>query len=186
MKFCSVCGSEVVLKIPEGDSLTRHVCESCGTIHYQNPKVIVGTITIWEKKILLCKRAIEPRKGYWTLPAGFLENRETVEEGAARETEEEANAKIKIIKLHSVYSIPHISQIYMFFLADLLDGKFSTSPESEEVKLFSHDEIPWDDIAFASVTFALKKYTEDIVSAETHMGSLSADRKNFKEQKKED
>ncbi|EPG64870.1 NUDIX hydrolase [Leptospira wolffii] len=174
MKFCSICGSSVSLKIPEGDSLPRYVCDSCGTIHYQNPKVIVGTIPVWEGKILLCKRAIEPRKGYWTLPAGFLENKETVEEGAARETEEEANAKIDILRLHSVYSIPHISQIYMFFLANLIDGTFSTSPESEEVKLFHPHEIPWDEIAFASVTFALKRYTEkaDIPDTGIHLGSI--------------
>ncbi|EQA45328.1 NUDIX domain protein [Leptospira broomii serovar Hurstbridge str. 5399] len=179
MKFCSVCGSAVSLRVPEGDSLPRYTCETCGTIHYQNPKVIVGSIPIWEGKILLCKRAIEPRKGYWTLPAGFLENRETVEDGASRETSEEANAQIQILRLHTVYSIPHISQVYMFFLANLVDGKFDVSPESEEVKLFSPDEIPWEEIAFASVTYALRKYTEEegIPESGIHLGSLSADRK---------
>ncbi|EMO60542.1 NUDIX domain protein [Leptospira borgpetersenii serovar Pomona str. 200901868] len=115
MKYCGSCGSSVVYKIPEGDNRSRYVCDNCGTIHYQNPKIVVGSIPVWENRILLCKRAIEPRKGYWTLPAGFLENRETVEEGAVRETQEEANAEIRIVGLQSIYSIPHISQIYMFF-----------------------------------------------------------------------
>ncbi|TGK11365.1 NUDIX domain-containing protein [Leptospira fletcheri] len=183
MKFCSTCGSQVSYRIPEGDSLHRYVCENCGTIHYQNPKVIVGSIPIWEGKILLCKRAIEPRKGYWTLPAGFLENRETVEEGASRETLEEANAQIRILRLHTVYSIPHISQVYMFFLAELTDGKFDVSPESEEVRLFFPNEIPWEELAFASVTYALKKYTkeDEIPESGVHLGSLSGDRKKKNE-----
>ncbi|PJZ69791.1 ADP-ribose pyrophosphatase [Leptospira perolatii] len=174
MKYCSDCGAEVSFIVPAGDTLPRFVCNQCGTIHYQNPKIIVGSIPIWEGKILLCKRAIEPRKGFWTLPAGFLENKETVEEGAARETNEEANAEIEILRLHTVYSIPHISQVYMFFLAKLVGGEFSASPESEEVKLFLPDEIPWDEIAFGSVTYALKKYIEGSESGEqgTHLGSL--------------
>ncbi|TGM07264.1 NUDIX domain-containing protein [Leptospira barantonii] len=171
MKFCSSCGSSVTYKIPEGDNRSRHICDNCGTIHYQNPKVVVGSIPVWEERILLCKRAIEPRKGYWTLPAGFLENRETVEEGAARETLEEANAEINIVGLQSVYSIPHISQIYMFFLADLVDGKFSVSSESEEVKLFAVNEIPWEELAFTSVYFALKEYMDSPVKNSLHMGS---------------
>lgn len=171
MKFCSSCGSSVTYKIPEGDNRSRHICDNCGTIHYSNPKVVVGSIPVWENQILLCKRAIEPRKGFWTLPAGFLENRETVEEGAARETLEEANAEIRIVGLQSVYSIPHISQIYMFFLADLVDGKFSVSSESEEVKLFSVNEIPWEELAFTSVHFALKKYVDSPVKNSLHMGS---------------
>ncbi|PJZ58707.1 NUDIX hydrolase [Leptospira barantonii] len=172
MKFCSSCGSSVTYKIPEGDNRSRHICDNCGTIHYQNPKVVVGSIPVWEERILLCKRAIEPRKGYWTLPAGFLENRETVEEGAARETLEEANAEIKIVGLQSVYSIPHISQIYMFFLADLVDGKFSVSSESEEVKLFAVNEIPWEELAFTSVYFALKKYVDSPVKNTLHLGNI--------------
>ncbi|WP_061250183.1 NUDIX hydrolase [Leptospira alstonii] len=178
MKYCSSCGSSVAYKIPEGDNRSRHVCDNCGTIHYQNPKVVVGSIPIWENRILLCKRAIEPRRGFWTLPAGFLENRETVEEGAIRETWEEANAEINIVGLQSVYSIPHIGQIYMFFLADLVDGKFSVSSESEEVKLFSLNEIPWEELAFASVHFALKKYADSPVKNSLHMGS-TRDRKNL-------
>ncbi len=171
MKYCSSCGSPVSHKIPEGDNRPRHICDNCGTIHYQNPKVVVGSIPIWENKILLCKRAIEPRKGYWTLPAGFLENRETVEEGAIRETSEEANAQIHILGLQCVYSIPHISQIYMFFLADLVDGKFSESSESEEVKLFATSEIPWEELAFTSVYYALRQYVDSPDKKSFHLGS---------------
>ncbi|EKS08463.1 NUDIX hydrolase [Leptospira santarosai] len=178
MKYCSSCGSSVVYKIPEGDNRSRYVCDNCGTIHYQNPKIVVGSIPVWENRILLCKRAIEPRKGYWTLPAGFLENRETVEEGAVRETREEANAEIRIVGLQSVYSIPHISQIYMFFLADLVDGKFSVSSESEEVKLFSLNEIPWEELAFSSVQFALREYADSPVKNSLHLGN-TRNRKNF-------
>lgn len=178
MKYCGSCGSSVVYKIPEGDNRSRYVCDNCGTIHYQNPKIVVGSIPVWENRILLCKRAIEPRKGYWTLPAGFLENRETVEEGAVRETQEEANAEIRIVGLQSIYSIPHISQIYMFFLADLVDGRFSVSLESEEVKLFSMDEIPWEELAFSSVHFALREYVDSPVKNSLHLGN-TRNRKNF-------
>ncbi|EKS02188.1 NUDIX domain protein [Leptospira mayottensis 200901122] len=178
MKYCSSCGSSVVYKIPEGDNRSRYVCDNCGTIHYQNPKIVVGSIPIWENRILLCKRAIEPRKGYWTLPAGFLENRETVEEGAVRETQEEANAEIRIVGLQSIYSIPHISQIYMFFLADLVDGRFSVSLESEEVKLFSINEIPWEELAFSSVYFALREYVDSPVKNSLHLGN-TRNRKNI-------
>ncbi|EMN48363.1 NUDIX domain protein [Leptospira interrogans str. L1207] len=178
MKYCSSCGSSVTYKIPEGDNRSRHVCDQCGTIHYQNPKIIVGSIPIWENRILLCRRAIEPRKGFWTLPAGFLENRETVEEGAIRETKEEANAEINILGLQSVYSIPHISQIYMFFLANLVNGKFSVSSESEEIKLFSIEEIPWEELAFTSVSFALRKYVDSSIKNSLHLGN-ARDRKNL-------
>ncbi|XDD49875.1 NUDIX hydrolase [Leptospira sp. WS92.C1] len=177
MKFCSSCGGNISRKIPEGDNRPRYICDVCGTIHYQNPKVVVGSIPVWEEKILLCKRAIEPRKGFWTLPAGFLENRETVEEGAARETREEANAEIKIIGLQSVYSIPHISQVYMFFLAELVDGKFSESPESEEVRLFDVDKIPWEELSFASVQYALRQYVNSPIKNSIHLGS-TRDRKS--------
>ncbi|TGK33332.1 NUDIX domain-containing protein [Leptospira gomenensis] len=177
MKYCSSCGGSVSKKIPEGDNRLRFICETCAVVHYENPKVVVGSIPVWENKILLCKRAIEPRKGFWTLPAGFLENRETVEEGAVRETEEEANAKIRIVGLQCVYSIPHISQIYMFFLADLVDGNFSVSSESEEVRLFSAEEIPWEELAFLSVSYALRRYVDSPIKNTLHVGS-TRDRKD--------
>ncbi len=161
MKFCSNCGHSVIKMIPEGDNVERYVCLNCKTIHYQNPKIIVGTIPILENKILLCKRAIEPQYGKWTIPAGFLELGERVEEGAIRETLEEANAKVEIIKLQTVYSIPKINQVYLLFLAKLLNLDFYPGHETLITQLFNFDEIPWEEIAFAAVKFALKTYIED-------------------------
>ena len=160
-KFCIVCGSPVEFKIPDDDNKERAVCTVCGHIHYQNPKVVSGCILEWEDKIVLCKRATEPRSGYWTLPAGFLENNETVAEGALRETFEEANAKSDSINLFFMCDLRHISQIYMMYHGKLLDGKYSPGPESEEVELFSESEIPWDDIAFTVIEKTLRLYYED-------------------------
>lgn len=161
IKYCSACGSQVVHRIPEGDSLARAVCDACGTIHYQNPKVVVGCLPTHGDRILICKRAIEPRYGLWTLPAGFMENGESASEGAAREALEEANAKVQIEDLYTVYSIPHISQIYMMFRAKLLDPDVSAGLESLEVKLVTEDEIPWDTLAFAMVRRTLEHFIED-------------------------
>ena len=160
-KFCILCGSPTKFKIPDGDNKERAVCTVCGHIHYQNPKVVSGCILEWEDKILLCKRATEPRSGYWTLPAGFLENNETVSEGALRETREEANAQSDDIKLFFMCDLRHISQIYMMYLGKLSKGEYSAGPESTEVKLFSESEIPWDDIAFSVIEKTLKLYFED-------------------------
>ncbi|CAD85069.1 MULTISPECIES: NUDIX hydrolase [Nitrosomonas] len=161
MKFCSQCGGEVILRIPEGDTLPRYICPKCHTIHYQNPKVIVGCIPEWENKVLLCKRAIAPYRGKWTLPAGFMENNETLVQGAARETLEEANARVEIRELYAVYSLPHISQVYMLFRAKLLDLDFFPGIESLEVRLFGEQEIPWNDIAFRVIHDPLKRYMEE-------------------------
>ncbi len=161
MKYCSNCGKELIKMIPEGDSIERFVCTHCNTIHYQNPKIIVGTIPIYENQILLCKRGIEPQYGKWTIPAGFLELGERVEEGAIRETKEEANANVKIIKLQTVYSIPKISQVYLLFLAKLLDLNFLPGHETLETVLFPENQIPWEEIAFTAVKYALKTYLED-------------------------
>ena len=161
VNFCPRCGSPTEKKVPEGDNLTRDVCLSCRTIHYQNPKVIVGCIPVWEDKILMCRRAIEPRKGLWTFPCGFMENDESVEEGALRETREEANAEAEILHLHSVYSVPHIGQVYVVFLARLLNLDFHPGPESLETVLQGKNEILWDEIAFSSVLFSLRKYFDD-------------------------
>ena len=160
-KFCIVCGSSTELKIPEGDNKERAVCTVCGHIHYQNPKVVSGCILEWDDKILLCKRATEPRSGYWTLPAGFLENSETVSEGALRETFEEAGATSDKIDLFFMCDLPHISQIYMMYVGMLKEGKFSVGIESHEVKLFSIDEIPWNDLAFEVIERTLKLYIDD-------------------------
>jgi ADP-ribose pyrophosphatase YjhB (NUDIX family) len=161
-RFCMQCGSaKVELRIPHGDDRERHVCADCGYVHYLNPKLVVGTIPVWEDKVLLCKRAIEPRYGLWTLPAGFMEEGETLEEGASRETLEEANARVTIEQMYSTISLPQISQVYVLFRATLLDLDFSSGSESLEVKLFSEEEIPWDDLAFRTVHDTLRHFFSD-------------------------
>jgi ADP-ribose pyrophosphatase YjhB (NUDIX family) len=146
MKYCSACGADrIELRIPDGDNLPRFVCAACGAIHYQNPKVVVGCLPEWEDQVLLCRRAIEPRHGLWTLPAGFLENGETIIAGAARETLEEASARVAVGELYTMISLPHISQIYVMFRARLLDLDFRPGPESLEVRLFREEEIPWEE-----------------------------------------
>ncbi len=161
MKFCNQCGATVSKKIPEGDNRLRYVCSSCQEIHYQNPKIVVGCIPEYENKVLLCKRAIEPRYGCWTLPAGFMELRETSFEAALRETLEEANARVRISELYTVCSLPYASQVYMIYRSQLLDLDFSAGEESLEVKLCAEDEIPWNDIAFTTIKHTLKFYFQD-------------------------
>ena len=163
MKYCSQCGNPVSEEIPEGDNRERFVCPNCNTIHYQNPRIIAGCLALHEDKVLLCKRSIEPRRGKWTLPAGFLENGETIEEGALREMQEEANANATILDIYTMFSLPHISQVYMFFRAQLTDLDFFAGHESEEVRLFREDEIPWDELAFPVIYDTLKFYLEDRV-----------------------
>ena len=149
------------MRVPPGDSLERAVCDACGLIQYQNPKMVVGCLPVYGERILICKRAIEPRYGLWTLPAGFMENNESAAEGAAREALEEANARVEIVDLYTMYSIPHISQVYLMFRAKLLDLDFSPGIESLEVKLVTEDEIPWDQLAFAMVKRTLQHFLED-------------------------
>ena len=162
VKYCSACGAErIELRVPDGDTLPRHVCGACGTIHYQNPKVVVGCLPEFGDQVLLCLRAIEPRRGLWTLPAGFLENGETLSAGAVRETLEEANARVAIGELYTVISLPHISQIYMMFRARLLDRDFGPGPESLDVRLFDEDEIPWEELAFRTIGRTLRNYFLD-------------------------
>ena len=161
MKFCDQCAATVSLKIPAGDHLPRFVCDACGTIHYQNPRVVTGCIPEWGDRILLCRRGIEPRHGLWTLPAGFMENSETVEQGAARETREETEAEVTITSLYAMYSIPHINQVYLLFRASLVAPNFRPTPESLEVELFSLDSIPWDELAFPVVKSTLEHYLDD-------------------------
>src|SRR6202171_2988668 len=143
IKFCNSCGAEVAHRVPDGDNLSRAICDACGTIQYQNTKIVVGCLPAYGDRILICKRAIEPRYGLWTLPAGFMENNESASEGAAREALEEANARGGLAALYSVVSLPHISQVYMMFRARLLDTDFSPGTESLEVKLVTEAEIPW-------------------------------------------
>ena len=161
MKYCSQCGQPVSLKVPTGDNRERHVCDHCGTIHYDNPRIIAGTLAVYDNKVLLCKRAIEPRKGFWTLPAGFMENGETTLQAAARETFEEADAEVDIEGLYMVFNLPHISQVYMFFRGHLIEGHHGAGDESLETRLFDEAEIPWNDLAFPTVHRALKHYFSD-------------------------
>lgn len=177
MKFCPECGAPVELRQPPDDNRERHICTACMTIHYHNPKMIVGAIPEWEDgRILLCRRAIEPRHGLWTLPAGFMENAETTAEAAARETMEEANAQVQIGELYSMYNIPYINQVYLLFRARLLNLDFSPGVESLEVALFAESEIPWDSLAFRAVSLTLQQYFADRKAGgyKFHIGDLLA------------
>jgi ADP-ribose pyrophosphatase YjhB (NUDIX family) len=162
MKFCTSCGSPVSLRIPEGDDRERFVCTVCDLVHYSNPRVIVGCLPVHDGKVLLCKRAIEPRKNYWTLPAGFMENGETTQQGAARETWEEARARVSDLDLYRVFDVPYISQVYMFYRCRLDNGEFGVGPESFETALYSRENIPWDEIAFPVVYETLQEYFADV------------------------
>jgi ADP-ribose pyrophosphatase YjhB (NUDIX family) len=167
MKFCSECAHPVALAIPEGDNRPRYVCAQCSTIHYENPKLVVGSLPVWESdgelKVLLCKRAIEPRLGYWTLPAGFMENNETTAEAAIRETEEEAGANIELGSLYSLLNVAHVHQVHLFYLARLRDLDYAAGIESLEVRMFSEREIPWDDLAFPTIRKTLELFFADRV-----------------------
>jgi ADP-ribose pyrophosphatase YjhB (NUDIX family) len=152
--------SPFVQKIPEGDTRPRLVCDACGFIRYENPKIVVGSVVAHEGRLLLCRRAINPRSGFWTLPAGYLELNETTADGAVREAYEEATARIEIDRLLAVYSIPRISQVQLIYRARLLDPDVKAGPESAEVGLFQWEEIPWDDMAFPSARWALRQWRE--------------------------
>ncbi len=173
MKYCSQCGAEVVFGEIPGESLPRYHCPACGAIHYQNPNMIVGTLPRRQDQVLLCRRAIEPRKDYWTLPAGFLEFGENVEEGALRETREEANADVELVRLFAVYSLRKVGQVYLMFLADLRTLDFHPGEESTDVRLFSREQIPWDRIAFSAIRFTLESYFQDpgAENGAVHLGS---------------
>lgn len=162
MKYCSNCGTpDPAFSIPSGDSRMRYHCGHCNTTHYQNPKIVVGCLPVYKDKLLLCRRNIEPRKGFWNLPAGFMENDETIEEGAMREVWEEVCAKVTLDRLFVVFNILHVNQVYMIFLAKLLDLNFAAGDETTEVRLFAPHEIPFDELAFQSNKFTLSKYFED-------------------------
>ncbi len=171
INFCPQCSSADLRRLtPKDDNRERIVCGACETVHYQNPKIVVGCLAFYEGKILLCRRAIEPRKGFWNLPAGFMENDETVEAGAAREVEEESGAKVDILRLHSVYSVLHANQIYMIFLANLQSPKVGATSETLESRLFALDEIPFEELAFFSNHFALRRYLAQPDFAGAHLG----------------
>ncbi len=176
MNDCDHCGSWSLQRgTPEGDSFERLYCGECGKVHYQNPRVIVGCLPIHEGRILLLKRGIEPRYGYWNLPAGFLESREKVEDGAIRETWEEARAKVELIRLHCIYNLPHTDQVYMHFLAKLSSGNFEAAEETLEAGLFEPERIPWEDIAFSSTSFAIERYLSEPERQTPHIGSKTYD-----------
>jgi len=161
MKYCSDCGGRVLLEIPPGDDRSRYCCQQCRRVHYQNPVMVVGCVPEWAGEILLCKRAIEPRHGTWTLPAGYLENGETVENGARRELMEEAGASALEMTPYGLYDIPHIGQIYMMFRTKLKDAEFKPGPESLKARLFSLDQIPWEELAFPVIRTTLENYYRD-------------------------
>ncbi len=178
ISFCSTCGQANEVRIPPGDNREREVCPNCQTVHYKNPKIVVGAIPVFDDKILLCKRAIEPRYGYWTLPAGFMELNETMAEGAARETWEEAEARIDAGPLFACVDVPHAGQVHVFYLATF-NGEFGVGEESLDTALYGIEEIPWDDIAFPSGRFALERYVEDTEGREAvHMMTAQRRKRN--------
>lgn len=161
MKFCSNCASPVAKRVPPGDSLPRWVCDQCGEIHYQNPKLVVGTIAEKDGRVLLCRRAIEPRYGYWTLPAGYMENDESTGQAAARETREEAGAKIELGEPFSMISIPYVNQVHLFYRAKLLELDFRPGDETLEVAMVEEAQVPWKELAFRTVAMTLRFWFED-------------------------
>lgn len=165
-RFCSRCGGPILRRVPPGDNRERDCCEDCGWIHYVNPRPVVGTIPAWRDRVLLCKRAIEPRYGKWTLPAGFMEIGESTAQGAQRETLEEAGARIRLGPLFTMLDVPHVEQVHIFYRAELLDLDFTPGAESLEARLFSEPEIPWDELAFRTVATTLKLYFEDLRSGQ--------------------
>ena len=161
MNFCNQCGARVELRTPPGDHIARHVCDACGTIHYLNPRLIVGCVPEYEGRVLLCRRAIEPRRGYWTMPAGFMENGETLQQAAARECKEEALADVEIGSLLAIVHVLHAQQVHVFFRAKLLVPEYGAGIESLETELFRPEDVPWADIAFPSTDYTLRRYFED-------------------------
>lgn len=161
VRFCSYCGHSTAKKIPAGDNRPRDVCSHCQTVHYQNPRVVTGCLPVYQDKVLLCRRGIEPRKGYWTLPGGFMELGESIEQGAVRETFEEACARVSVDSLYVLYNVLHVGQLSAFFLATLDQPEFAAGEESEEVALFAEEDIPWDQLAFSTIVRTLRYYFSD-------------------------
>ncbi|MAJ79945.1 MAG: NUDIX hydrolase [Porticoccaceae bacterium] len=161
MKYCSHCSGTIVKAIPDGDDRHRFVCIKCKKIHYQNPQIIVGIVPTYDHRILLCKRAIAPRFGFWTLPAGFMENGESTKDGAIRECYEECLAKLKEVRLFAIFDIPRINQVYLFYRAQLTEPSYSATAESSEVDLFDAHSIPWGELAFPVMTIALRRFLSD-------------------------
>ena len=169
LNFCSNCGAKVALRIPPGDSLPRHVCDNCATIHYRNPLMVIGTLPVWQDQVLLCRRAIEPRYGLWTLPAGFMELGETTAQAALRETEEEARARVELGEAFSLLSVPHVNQVHLFYRARLLNLDFAAGEETLEVALFAEAQVPWDTIAFRTTATTLRHFFADRKTGVFHL-----------------
>ncbi len=161
IKYCKACGGEAPYSVPPDDNRERAICKVCGTIHYENPLNVVGTVPAWNDKVLLCRRNIEPRYGFWTLPAGFMELGETTSEGALRETEEEAGARVDLLGLYAVLNVVAVGQVHLFYRANLRDTDFAPGPETIEARLFREDEVPWEELAFRTVRETLRYYFED-------------------------
>lgn len=177
MNYCSHCGDALIQAIPSGDDRTRYVCPSCETVHYQNPRIITGCIPVYEDRVLLCRRSIEPRRGFWTLPAGFLENGESVAEGARRETLEEALAHVELDELYGVYDILHIAQVYMIYRGRLITPDFAPGDESLETALFREEEVPWEDMAFPVMRMVLEQFFADRRRGKFTLKSARIDRR---------
>jgi len=175
MKYCCHCGGALKYEVPAEDNLPRHVCGSCGRIHYVNPRIVVGVLPVHGEQVLMCRRAIEPRRNCWTLPAGFLENGESTVQGALREAWEEARAKICDQQLYRIYDLPHIDQVHMFFRGVLQDGKFAVGQESLEVQLFDEEDAPWDNLSFPVVEQTLRDYFRDRVRSEFPVRQLQVE-----------
>ncbi len=168
----------MVLRIPEGDNLPRHVCETCSTIHYDNPRIVAGCIVTHDERILLCRRAIEPRKGFWTLPAGFMEHGETIAQAAAREAMEEACADVELDALYAIVDVIHAGQVHMMYRGRLKGGRHEAGPESIETALVSLADIPWDELAFPSVRFTLERFRDDLAAGSFGLHSHVFDRRS--------
>ena len=161
IRHCKACGAPAEYRVPADDNRERATCTGCGTVHYENPLNVVGTVPAWEDQVLLCRRNIEPRHGYWTLPAGFMELGETAAEGALRETIEEAGAHVEMGPLFTFLNVVRVGQVHLYFRARLLDTEFAPGPETSEAQLFREDEIPWDELAFRTVRETLNRYFDD-------------------------
>ncbi|MGH8205490.1 MAG: NUDIX hydrolase [Steroidobacteraceae bacterium] len=161
MKFCPACSGPVELRIPSGDNRPRAVCTACGAIHYENPRIVVGCVPEWQGRILLCQRAIHPRRGFWTTPAGFFEIGESLQSAAARESLEEAQIRVEVGSLLAITHVLHAAQVHVTFRSRMLDARFGAGAESLQVGLYQESEIPWEQLAFPSISFALRCYFED-------------------------
>jgi ADP-ribose pyrophosphatase YjhB (NUDIX family) len=175
-RYCTACGQPTVRRVPAGDNRERDVCDNCGAVHYVNPRPVVGAIPVWQDTVLLCRRAIEPRYGKWTLPAGFMEIGETTREGAIRETLEEAHARIELGPLFTMIDVPYIEQVHVFFRAELVDLDFRPGAESLDVRLFREDEVPWGELAFRTVAQTLRLFFSDRARGEfgTHVHAIES------------